>query len=90
MIAATAMKPARVPLAGNVDARLHSDPEALRNELIGQICNSVRWVEIIAALENEGVTTYYEIGPGNVLAGLIARCAPDAAVVTAERALASA
>jgi [acyl-carrier-protein] S-malonyltransferase len=90
IIAATAMKPARVPLAGNVDARLHNDPEALRNELIGQICNSVRWVEIIAVLENEGVTTYYEIGPGKVLAGLIARCAPDATVVTAERALASA
>ena len=88
MIAATAMNPASVPLAGNVDARLHSDPEALRHELIGQICSSVRWVEIVATLENEGVTTYYEVGPGKVLAGLIARCAPDATVVTAERALA--
>jgi hypothetical protein len=36
------------------------------------------------------VTTYYEVGPGKVLAGLIGRCAPEATVITAERVLSGA
>jgi [acyl-carrier-protein] S-malonyltransferase len=81
------MKPARVPLIGNVDATAITEPDALRQELIGQICGAVRWVDTVEILGRAGVTTYYEIGPGQVLAGLIGRCAPDAEVVTAERLL---
>lgn len=90
LIAAAAIRAPRMPLAGNVDAALICDPEAIRAELIGQICSSVRWVEIIDTLGKQGVSTYYEIGPGRVLAGLIGRCAPDATVISAERALAPA
>lgn len=82
------MKPARVPLIGNVDATAATDPDALRQELIGQICGAVRWVDTVETLGRAGVTTYYEVGPGKVLAGLIARCTPGAEVITAERLLA--
>ncbi len=88
LIAATEVRPARVPLVGNADARFHRDSDAIRGELVNQICGSVRWVDIIGALGGEGITTFYEVGPGKVLAGLIARCAPDATVISAERALA--
>ena len=87
-IAGTAFSEARVPLVGNVDARFLVEPQALRDELIGHICGSVRWVDAVAALGGAGVTTFYEIGPGKVLAGLIGRCTPEATVFGAERLLA--
>jgi [acyl-carrier-protein] S-malonyltransferase len=78
---------ARMPLVSNVEARPLLDPGDLRQELVEQICGSVRWVDVVGALTGAGVTTFYEIGPGRVLAGLIGRCAPEATVFTAERML---
>ncbi len=88
LIEGTEFRAGRVPLVADVDARFLSDPQDLRQELIDQICGSVRWVDVVAALTRAGVTTFYEIGPAKVLAGLLARCVPEAAVITAERALA--
>jgi [acyl-carrier-protein] S-malonyltransferase len=85
LIEETAVKPGRVPLVADVDARFLRDPADLRAELVDQICGSVRWVDVVSALVDAGVTTFYEIGPGQVLAGLIGRCAPEATVITAER-----
>jgi [acyl-carrier-protein] S-malonyltransferase len=87
-IEATEFRTGRVPLVANVDASFLIEPQELRGELVGHICGSVRWVDSVAALERAGVTTYYEIGPGKVLAGLIGRCAPGATVFAAERLLA--
>jgi [acyl-carrier-protein] S-malonyltransferase len=84
----TTVQAGRVPLVADVDARFLRVPSDLRNELVNQICGSVRWVDVVGALVGAGVTTFYEIGPGQVLAGLIGRCAPEATVITAERMLA--
>jgi [acyl-carrier-protein] S-malonyltransferase len=84
----TTVQAGRVPLVADVDARFLRVPSDLRNELVNQICGSVRWVDVVGALVGAGVTTFYEIGPGQVLAGLIGRCAPAATVITAERMLA--
>jgi [acyl-carrier-protein] S-malonyltransferase len=80
----------QVPLVADVDARLLRDPQELRQELVDQICGSVRWVDVVQALTLDGVTTFYEIGPGKVLAGLIGRCAPGATAITSERLMANA
>lgn len=85
LIDQTTVQAGRVPLVADVDGRFLSDPADLRDELVDQICGSVRWVDVVGALVGAGVTTFYEIGPGQVLAGLIGRCAPEAAVLTAER-----
>jgi [acyl-carrier-protein] S-malonyltransferase len=85
LIDGTAVRAGQVPLVADVDARFLSDPSDLRDELVDQICGSVRWVDVVGALVGAGVTTFYEIGPGQVLAGLIGRCAPEATVITAER-----
>lgn len=90
LIEGTWFRAGRIPLVADVDARFLVDPQALRQELVEQICGSVRWVDVVAALTRAGAATYFEVGPGKVLAGLIGRCAPEATVITAERALAEA
>jgi [acyl-carrier-protein] S-malonyltransferase len=88
LIAGTTFHAGRVPLVASLDARFVREPSDLNNELVDQICGSVRWVDVVGALVGAGVTTFYEIGPGQVLAGLIGRCVPEATVFTAERMVA--
>jgi len=88
-IAAVPLRPVEVPLVANVDARPLTHPDDLRRELLDQICAPVRWVDVVATLTASGVTTFYEVGPGRVLSGLIGRCARGATVVTAESLLPS-
>lgn len=76
-----------VPLVGNVDAAILAETDEVRQELINQICGSVRWVDVVNTLSGEGVTRYIEIGPGKVLAGLLSRSAPGATIDTAEKLL---
>lgn len=89
LLAKTDFAPARVPLVGNVDAVPLTEPDDLRGELVAHICRPVRWVDVIDTMQQSGVATYYEVGPGKVLAGLIARCDPTATVISGEKLLAS-
>jgi [acyl-carrier-protein] S-malonyltransferase len=66
------------PLINNVDAAQVSDPEELRSGLIRQIPGAVRWEALTAVLLQEGVTTFFELGPGKVLSGLVKRQAKEA------------
>jgi [acyl-carrier-protein] S-malonyltransferase len=84
---AVPMVPPDVPLVANVDAEILAETDEIRQELIHQICGSVRWVDVVKTLSREGVTRYIEIGPGKVLAGLLGRSAPGASVDTAEKLL---
>lgn len=90
LIDTTAVATGRVPLVADIDARFLRDPSDLRDELVDQICGSVRWVDVVDTLVGAGVTTFYEIGPGQVLTGLIGRCASEATVISAERMVADA
>ena len=65
------------PLVNNVDAAAVSAPEALRDGLIRQIPGAVRWQATVDLLLDEGVTTFIELGPGKVLAGLVKRQAKE-------------
>lgn len=87
LLAETAFAPARVPLVADVDARPITHPDDLRQELVDQICASVRWTDVVATMTGAGVTTFYEVGPGKVLSGLIGRCNRDATTITAESLL---
>jgi [acyl-carrier-protein] S-malonyltransferase len=64
---------ARIPVVTNVDALAEVSGEALRDALVRQIDSPVRWVESVQRLAREGVVRALEIGPGNVLAGLVRR-----------------
>lgn len=63
----------RVPVVTNVDAAPEAEAGRLRDALIRQIDSPVRWVASIQRLAREGVDRALEIGPGNVLAGLVRR-----------------
>jgi [acyl-carrier-protein] S-malonyltransferase len=65
------------PLVNNVDAIAVSDPEALRDGLVRQIPGAVRWQATMDLLLDQGVTTFVELGPGKVLAGLAKRQAKE-------------
>ena len=72
-LAKTAPKPPRVPVWSNVDALPHSDPEQIRGLLVRQVVQPVLWEKTMRNLLAQGVTKFYEIGPGRVLAGLLKR-----------------
>ena len=57
----------------NVDADIHSEPEAIKNVLAAQLYQSVQWVKSVQSMAGQGVTRIFEFGPGKVLAGLIKR-----------------
>ena len=64
----------QVPVISNVDAQSHDDPEEIRGLLVSQVCSPVRWEDSMRYLmEVQGITKFYELGPGRVLAGLLKR-----------------
>ncbi|MFN9970257.1 MAG: ACP S-malonyltransferase, partial [Phycisphaerae bacterium] len=62
-----------IPVISNVDARPHSDPEEIRQLLIQQVLNPVRWEDSVNFMLENGCTDFYEVGPGKVLKGLLKR-----------------
>ncbi|MCX2727110.1 ACP S-malonyltransferase [Thermomicrobium sp. 4228-Ro] len=86
-LAGVTIRPPRVPLIACSDARVLTDPEELRTELVVQIAAPVRWVDVVRRAVECGVSTFWEVGPGQVLSGLIRRIEPDAATHTAEQLL---
>jgi [acyl-carrier-protein] S-malonyltransferase len=65
-----------VPVVNNVDVKIESDPDKIKNALVRQAASPVRWVEIVRAMAEQGVTHVVECGPGKVLAGLVKRIDP--------------
>ncbi|MBW7906113.1 MAG: ACP S-malonyltransferase [Phycisphaerae bacterium] len=61
----------RVRVVSNVDAEYHGGPEAIRESLYRQVFNPVRWQACVQRLIADGVETFWEIGPGRVLSGLL-------------------
>ena len=61
------------PVICNVDALPVSEPEGIRNALLRQLTSPVRWVESVRYMQSQGVTSFVELGPKPVLAGLIQR-----------------
>jgi [acyl-carrier-protein] S-malonyltransferase len=62
-----------IPVISNVDALPHHDPEEIRQILVRQILQPVRWEESMRYLIAQGFDQFYEVGPGRVLRGLLRR-----------------
>ena len=73
-----------VPVVCNFGASVVSEPADIRAMLEKQVTGSVRWTESIRLLREQGHTTFVELGPGKVLAGLVAKIDKDAVVHSVE------
>lgn len=67
----------KVPVLHNADVAAYSDAAQIRDALVRQLYQPVRWVETVQKIVADGVTVVAECGPGKVLVGLNKRIAPD-------------
>jgi [acyl-carrier-protein] S-malonyltransferase len=89
MAAALAEAPMRapsVPVVANVSARALREVAAVREALIAQVCDRVRWRETMAFFAEVGTARVVEAGSGRVLAGLAKRGVPGATIHNLETA----
>jgi [acyl-carrier-protein] S-malonyltransferase len=69
------------PVIGNVTALPLTNADDIKTELIKQLCSGVQWQKSVEYMAAHGVSTFIEVGPGKVLAGLIKRIRKEAAVL---------
>ena len=85
-----ALSPIRVselqtPVVSNYEAKPNKDSSRVKTLLIDQVANPVRWDESVNMLYESGVREYVEIGPGNVLSGLLKRIVSNVSVLNFEK-----
>jgi [acyl-carrier-protein] S-malonyltransferase len=78
-LASVTVKAPVVPVVANVTARPVTEPAEIVRRLIEQVTGTVRWRDSVAFMAGQGVTTFYEVGSGKVLSGLVKRIAAGAA-----------
>jgi [acyl-carrier-protein] S-malonyltransferase len=72
--------PLQFPVISNVEAQPNSDPARVRELLVRQVAGAVRWQESLEWMAQQGITEAWEMGPGQVLAGLAKRTTPSLVV----------
>ncbi|WP_159636595.1 ACP S-malonyltransferase [Sphingobacterium composti Ten et al. 2007 non Yoo et al. 2007] len=70
-IEATDIKSPICPIYQNVDAKAYTDPQEIKANLIAQLTGAVRWTQTVQNMLADGAETFVEVGPGNVLQGLV-------------------
>lgn len=75
-VAEAPIRDLHIPLVANVTASILLRADEIRKELVAQVGSPVRWVGSVQQMVSQGISTFVEIGPGNVLTGLIKRIAP--------------
>jgi [Acyl-carrier-protein] S-malonyltransferase (EC 2.3.1.39) len=72
-LAQTPIQNITIPLVSNVDAKAHTMAHEIRDNLHKQIYSSVKWYQSVEYMISQGVDTFVEIGPKNVLSKLISQ-----------------
>jgi len=70
-----------IPVVANTTAQLMSNAEQVKEELLRQLCSGIQWQRSIEYMVNKGVSTFIEIGPGEVLCGLVRRINREAKTI---------
>ena len=76
-LATLAFQAPRLPVYLNATAAPEADPERLRQAMSRQLTSPVRWADLIINLKKSGVETWVEVGPKNVLKGLVRKILPQ-------------
>ncbi len=77
------VKNAGFPVVANYTGQIETEPEVIRQNLARQVLGAVRWEESVRRMLSGGVTHFVEVGPGNVLKGLMRGIDRQAAVASA-------
>ncbi|MEA1947934.1 MAG: ACP S-malonyltransferase [Thermodesulfobacteriota bacterium] len=64
------------PVLFNVTADYVKDTDAIKSIMVRQLCNPVKWYDLVCRLMSENVEVFVEVGPGKVLTGLIKKILP--------------
>jgi [acyl-carrier-protein] S-malonyltransferase len=67
----TEIKAPICPIYQNIDAKPYTDPQQIKHNLIAQLTGPVRWTQTVLHMLEDGATSFTEVGPGNVLQGLV-------------------
>jgi [acyl-carrier-protein] S-malonyltransferase len=67
----TEIKAPVCPIYQNIDAKPYTDPALIKHNLIAQLTGPVRWTQTVKHMLEDGATSFTEVGPGNVLQGLV-------------------
>ncbi len=78
VVGALPVQDPRVPVVSNVSGDLLRDAASVREEICAQVTAPVLWSASMRRLSSEGITSFFEVGPGNVLSGLLRRIIPSA------------
>ena len=81
-LAGVAMREPVFPVVSNVTAEPVSDAATAKELLVRQLTSPVRWTASMRTMRDRGVTAFHEIGPGNVLAGLMKRIDREAGITS--------
>lgn len=73
VLASVQLQDTRIPVVSNVDAQPHNNAGEMREILVRQVVQPVRWEESMRWMKDQGITQFYEIGPGKVLRSLLRR-----------------
>lgn len=65
------------PVYQNVSAKPSSDPDIIKTNLVAQLTSPVKWTQSVINMISDGATSFTEVGPGNVLQGLIKKVNQD-------------
>jgi len=65
------------PVYQNVNAKPSVDPETIKSNLVSQLTSPVRWTQSVLNMISDGATIFIEVGPGNVLQGLVKKINRD-------------
>ena len=65
-----------IPVVQNVTADSTEDPHEIRSLMVTQLCHPVRWYDTMKILMDEEIEIFVEVGPGNVLSGLLKKTIP--------------
>lgn len=68
------------PVYQNVNAYPQTNPESIKQNLIAQLTAPVRWTQTVKNMITDGATEFYELGPGDVLKGLVKKVNPEVIV----------
>lgn len=82
-----APSPLLIPVLANMTAAPYpADPQTASDVLANQVSHAVRWVDTLHALQDQGIDTFIEVGPGKTLSGLVKRTLSDVRVYSCETA----